>query len=105
MGGSVEGHSFKLFHEQFGYNGTDGGTHGFIMDLFIILTLEEEIGIFRQNSSNVVMCCIDMEAVFSSCISCCSFYLMMKMAGSTGTDVTRTFTSYGVMHSTSSSLI
>ena len=34
-------------HEQVGYNGTDGGTHGCTMYLFIIFTLEEKTGIFE----------------------------------------------------------
>ena len=69
------------------------------MDLFIILTLEEENGIFRQNSSNVVMCCKDVGVLFCSCLSCCNFCLIMEMAGSTGTDMQRASTSYNVMHS------
>ena len=59
------------------------------MELFIILTLEEEIGILRQNSSNVVMCRIDMEVLFCCCVSCCNFCLIMEMTVSTGTDVKR----------------
>ena len=39
---------FQTFHEQVSYNKADGGTHGCIMDLFIILTLEEEIGILDR---------------------------------------------------------
>ena len=40
--------------------GLMGATHGYAMNLFMILTPEEEIGSFRQNSSNVVMSCIDV---------------------------------------------
>ena len=47
MGGSLEGFGFKLFHEQVGYEGADGGTHGCMMYLFIVLTLEEEVGVFK----------------------------------------------------------
>ena len=47
MWGRLEGFSFKLFHEQVGYEGADGGTHGCTMDLFIVLTLEEEVGVFK----------------------------------------------------------
>ena len=43
------------------------------MGLFIILTLEEEKGIFRQDSSDVVMCCMEMVALLCSCGSCCNF--------------------------------
>ena len=46
--GSADGLGFKLFHEQVGYNGTGGGTHGCTMDLFIIVTLQEEIGILDR---------------------------------------------------------
>ena len=53
----------ELLHEQVCCNGTDGGIHGYAMNLFIILILEEEIGFFRQYSSNAVMCCMDMEAL------------------------------------------
>ena len=58
IGRSADGLGFKLLHKHIGYNGTDVGTHGCNMDLFIILTLEEQIGIFRQNSSDVVMCVV-----------------------------------------------
>ena len=47
VGGSAKGFKLKLFHEQTGNEGTNGGTHGCIMDLFIILTLEEEVSIFK----------------------------------------------------------
>ena len=39
-----EGLYFKLFHKGVGYEGADGGTHSCILYLFIILTLEEEVG-------------------------------------------------------------
>ena len=39
-----EGFDFKLFHNDVGYEGADGGTHSCTLDLFIILTLEEEVG-------------------------------------------------------------
>ena len=45
--GWLEGFDFKLFHEKVGYEGTNGGTHGCTMDLFIVLTLEEEVGVFE----------------------------------------------------------
>ena len=45
MESRLGGFGFKLFHEQVGYERADGGTHGCSMDLFIILTLEEEVGI------------------------------------------------------------
>ena len=81
---------FKLFHKQDTYNRTDGGTHGHAMNLFIILTIEENMGIFKQDFSSMVMCCMDMEVLLCSCGPCCNFCLMMGMAGSTGTDVKST---------------
>ena len=39
-----EGLYFKLFHEDVSYEGADGGTHSFTLYLFIILTVEEEVG-------------------------------------------------------------
>ena len=36
---------FKLFHEDVGYERADGGSHSCTLDLFIILTLEEEVGV------------------------------------------------------------
>ena len=42
---NADGLGFTLFSEEIGYNVTDGRNHGCTMDLFIILTLEEEIDI------------------------------------------------------------
>ena len=47
MRGSAKGFNLKLFHEQVGNEWTDGGTHGCTIDLFIVLTLEEEVSIFK----------------------------------------------------------
>ena len=47
MEGRLEGFGFKLFYKQVGYEGADWGTHGCTMDLFIVLTLEEEVGVFE----------------------------------------------------------
>ena len=44
---SVYGLGFKFFHAQVGHNEAHGGIHGCTMYLFIILTLDEEIGIFE----------------------------------------------------------
>ena len=33
--------------KQVGHNGDDGGSQGFSMYLLIVLTLEEEIGVFK----------------------------------------------------------
>ena len=38
---------FKLLHEQVGNEGTDGGAHGSTMYLFITLTLEKEVCVFK----------------------------------------------------------
>ena len=44
--GRAKGLDFELFHKQVGWEGADLGTHGSTMDLFIILTLEEEVCVF-----------------------------------------------------------
>ena len=53
-GGSVDGLGFKLFSEQVGHNGADGRSYGCPMHLFMILTLEEEIGVFK---TEFLQCC------------------------------------------------
>ena len=68
------------------------------MDLIIIPTLKEENVFCRQNSSNVVMCCMDIEVMLCSCEAYCSFCLMMEIVGCTGADMKRAFTSYYEMH-------
>ena len=45
VGKGLEGFDFKLFHEDVGYEGADGGSHSCTLNLFIILTLEEEVGV------------------------------------------------------------
>ena len=45
--GSAKGFYLKLFHEQAGNEGANGGTHGCTMYLFLILTLEEEVSFFK----------------------------------------------------------
>ena len=69
--GSADGLGFKLLQEPVGYNGTDRGSHSCAMDLFIIPTLEEKKVLFRQNSSNIGICCMDMEVLLWSCEFCC----------------------------------
>ena len=39
---------FKLFNEQVGNEVANGGTHGRTMDLFVILTWEEEASVFAE---------------------------------------------------------
>ena len=46
-GGRADGLCFKLFHEQVGNQGANGGFHGCTMELFKILTLEQEVAILR----------------------------------------------------------
>ena len=45
MGEGLEGFNFKLFHKDVSYEGADGGSHSCTLYLFIILTLEEEVGV------------------------------------------------------------
>ena len=47
MWGSTKGLDLKLFHKQVGDERVDGGTHGCTLNLFIILTLEEEVCVFE----------------------------------------------------------
>ena len=43
------------------------------MHLFIILTLEEEINVLRQNSNSVMMCCTEMDVLR------CSFSVLFQL--------------------------
>ena len=45
--GSAKGFDLKLFHEQVGNEGVTRGTHSCTMYLFIILTLEEGVSVFK----------------------------------------------------------
>ena len=45
VGAGGKGLYFKLFHKDVCYEGADGGSHSCTLDLFIILTLEEEVGV------------------------------------------------------------
>ena len=44
-GGGTKGFYFKLFHEDVGCEGADGGPHSCTLYLFIILSLEEEVSV------------------------------------------------------------
>ena len=44
-GGGAKGFNLKLFHEDVSYEGADGEPHSCALDLFIILTLEEEVSV------------------------------------------------------------
>ena len=43
----TKGFCLKLFHEQVGYEETNGETHSITLDLFIKLTLEEKVCVFK----------------------------------------------------------
>ena len=45
MGKGLEGFDFKLFHKDVSYEGADGGSHSCTLYLFIILNLEEAVGV------------------------------------------------------------
>ena len=47
MWSRAKGLDFKVFYEQIGSEGNNGGTHGSTMDLFIIHTLEEDVSVFE----------------------------------------------------------
>ena len=47
----------------------------------------------RENSNNVVLCHMDMDVLLLSSVSCFNIIVVMVMAGSTATDVSRAFTS------------
>ena len=59
----------------------------------------------RQNSSRVVICCIDMLVLCGSVGFCCNFCLTTCMDGATGTDVKKAITSKEVMTFPGSSLL
>ena len=60
MWGRAKGFDLKLFHKQVGNEGADWETHGSTMDLFIILTLEEEVCVFEAELQYVMICWMDM---------------------------------------------
>ena len=45
--GRAKGLAFNLFHKQVDSEGADGATYGSTMNLFVILTLEEEVCVFK----------------------------------------------------------
>ena len=45
VGGGAKGLYLKLFHKDVGYERADGGSHSCTLDLFMILTLEEEVSV------------------------------------------------------------
>ena len=59
-GGRVYGLNLKLFHEEVCDEGADRGIHGCTINLFIILTLEEEVCVFETNSKRLTIWGMDM---------------------------------------------
>ena len=60
---------------------------------------------FKQNSSNMMICCTDMDVLCCNSLSFSRCCLIVFMAGSMGTDVNRALTSYEMMHSSGSSFM
>ena len=73
MGAGNKGLDLKLFHEQACYEKTNGGTHNSNMDLFIKLTLEEEVCVFKENSMRVTICGMGMLDLCDKVGSCTNF--------------------------------
>ena len=73
MRDNANGLGFKLSMKRLARMGLMDGSHSCTMNLYIILSLKEEIGIFQKNSNNVVICHIDREVMFCSCVSCRNF--------------------------------
>ena len=59
----------------------------------------------RENSSSVVICCIDMLVLCGNVGSCCNFCLTICMDGAVSTEVKRALVSKEVMTSPGSSLL
>ena len=85
--GSAKGFELKLFHEQIGNERATGEAHGSPTYLFIILTLEKEVCVLRQNCGNVI-------DVWNGHVgSCCNFCWTICIEGSTRTEGKRALTS------------
>ena len=65
------------------------GTHGCAVDLFKLLLLKEEVGIFQAKLQYIIICGMNMEVLWEGRGSCRSLLLTIEMTGSTGTDVKR----------------
>ena len=87
--GRAKGLNLELFHEQVGNKGPNRGIHSSTMDLFIIISLEEEVCAFEAKSRGVTVCVMDMLDLCVRSGSCCNFCLTMLMEGSMGTEVKR----------------
>ena len=87
-------------HEDICYEGANGGPHSCTLDLLIILTLEEEVSVGETELSVVrKICGMDMLVLCGRVLSCCNLCFTICMAGWTGTEVNKTFTSKEVMTS------
>ena len=64
--GKTDGLNFKLFYEEVGNERASEGTQSCTMDLFIILTLEEEVGVFKAKFQQGDDWVINMEVLFGS---------------------------------------
>ena len=54
MGAGAKGFYLKPFHKEVSYEGADGVSHSCTLDLFIILTLEEEVSV---GEAELQKCC------------------------------------------------
>ena len=64
----------------------NGGTHGWTRDLFVILTLEEEVSVFEAKLRSVIICGMDMLVLCGRVRSYCNFSLTMLREESVGTE-------------------
>ena len=92
-GDGADGSGFKVLHKQVCYQGAYWRANVCNMYLFIILTLEQDKVLFRQNSWRVRMLEMDGKVLLLSYGFCCSLPWMMLRAGFTGTNVNRAITS------------
>ena len=53
VGVELRAFTSKLFHGDVGYEGADGGPHKCTLDLFIILTLKEEVSVGEAEHSTL----------------------------------------------------
>ena len=105
VGVGTKGFDLKLFHEQVGYEGTDGGIHGSTMDLFISLPWKRKYVFLGQTSRWVTLCWMDMLDLCGKVESCANFCWTIWMDGSTGTEVKRVLTWNDVITSPDSNLL
>ena len=84
--GRAKGLDFKFFHEQFIEKGANGGTPSSTMDLFVILTLEEEVCILGK-TPGVCLFVVWKWSYVREVDPVVIFCLTMLMDGSIGTEV------------------